>query len=269
MVRSRHPDLRLVSRAHGIDLYAERWKPAYIPMQEFALQSADAVFAISNHGAEYLRTSHPAVADRIHVSRLGVKDPGAVSASSEDGSLRILTCSRIQKVKRLDRAVAGIAEFARQRPAVAVEWTHFGDGALRDTVRAATERELPASVQWSLRGEIPNAEVLEHYRRYPVDLLLNVSWSEGVPVSMMEAQSFGVPVVGTAVGGVPEIVDHETGVLLSPDPTPAEIAAALSSFVGDGAHMGVLRAKSRARWAARYDAAKNFGRFVDAIQSIG
>ena len=268
ILRPRHSDMLLVSRAHGIDLYADRWDPAYIPMQEFALRAADAVFAISTHGAEYLRARYPAVADRVHVARLGVRDPGTAAAPSEDGTLRILTCSRIEEVKRLHRAVAGIAEFARQHPAVAVEWVHFGDGALRDALGATAERELPASVRWSLRGEIPNSEVLEHYRQSPVDVLLNVSWSEGVPVTMMEAQSFGVPVIGTAVGGVPEIVDGGTGVLLSPDPAPEEIASALSLFVGKGPTVRTLRASSRARWEARYSAAHNFPLFVETIRSV-
>lgn len=268
MVRPRHTDMLLVSRAHGIDLYADRWDPEYIPMQEFAVQSTDAVFAVSEHGCEYLRANYPAVANRVHVARLGVSDPGAVSAGSEDGVLRILTCSRIQEVKRLDRAVAGIAEFARRCPSIAVEWTHFGDGALRDALRAAAKRELPPSVRWSLRGEVANSEVLEHYQKHPVDVLLNVSWSEGVPVSMMEAQSFGVPVIGTAVGGVPEIVDSETGVLLSPDPAPEEIASALSRFTGHEPTVRALRDRSRARWERRYSAANNFPRFVDTIQSV-
>ncbi len=268
-VRHRHPDLPLVSRAHRFDLYAEAHDPAYIPLQRFSLQSADAVFAVSTHGCEYLRSRHPAAADKVHVARLGVRDPGTRAARSEDGILRILTCSRIEEVKRLDLAVKGIAAFARQQPGVVVEWIHFGDGQLRDSVRAAAERELPPSVEWSLRGETPNVEVLDHYRRNPVDVLLNVSWSEGLPVSMMEAQSFGVPVIGTAVGGVPEIVDGEAGVLLSPNPTPTDIAAALSRFLSDGSAVHALREKSRAHWEARYSAATNFRRFVRTIQSLG
>ncbi|MDQ4077235.1 MAG: glycosyltransferase, partial [Chloroflexota bacterium] len=269
MVRHRHPEMLIVSRAHGFDLYAERWEPPYIPMQRSALESADAVFAVSAHGCDYLRTRHPVAADRVHVARLGVRDPGTVAARSEDGILRILTCSRIEEVKRLDLAIKGIAEFARQHPDLAVDWTHFGSGQLRESVRAAAERELPTSVKWSFRGETPNEEVLDHYRRSPVDLLLNVSWSEGVPVSMMEAQSFGVPVIGTAVGGVPEIVDSENGVLLSPDPAPTEIASALSVFLSNRSMVHALRDRSRARWESRYSAAPNFRRFVETIQSIG
>ena len=269
MVRRRNRAVRLVSRAHGFDLYAERYDPPYMPLQRFALAATDATFAVSVHGREYLRSTHSDLADKIHVARLGVRDPGTVAAQSEQGTLRILTCSRIEEVKRLDLAVEGIAAAARQHPRLAIDWTHFGDGSERESVRAAAQRLLPASVTWSLRGELPNSVVLEHYRRNPVDVFLNVSWSEGVPVSMMEAQSFGVPVIGTAVGGVPEIVDDETGVLLSPDPTPAEIASALSLFLSDASVVRALREASRARWQARYSAAANFGQFVKTVQSLG
>ena len=50
-----------------------------------------------------------------------------------------------------------------------------------------------------------------------VDLFLNVSESEGVPISAMEAIASGVPVMATNVGGTPEIIDNEVGYLLDKD----------------------------------------------------
>ena len=45
----------------------------------------------------------------------------------------------------------------------------------------------------------------------PVDLFLTVSANEGIPVSIMEAQSFGIPVIATDVGGISEIVNNVNG----------------------------------------------------------
>ena len=50
-----------------------------------------------------------------------------------------------------------------------------------------------------------------------IDALINVSESEGLPFSMMEAISFGIPVIGTNVGGVKEIINNDTGILLEKD----------------------------------------------------
>ena len=46
------------------------------------------------------------------------------------------------------------------------------------------------------------------------DLFVNMSLSEGIPVSIMEAISFGIPIIATNVGGNAEIVNDETGVLI-------------------------------------------------------
>src|SRR5690606_20070336 len=153
-------------------------------------------------------------AGQVDVARLGTAHPEGESRPSSDGVLRVLTCSRLEEVKRPELMVRALAAFAARWPEQRVEWTHFGSGVLMETVSTMACELLPESVQWSLPGEMPNARVREHYLRSPVDLLLSTSSSEGVPVSMMEAQSFGVPVVATAVGGVPEIIGHDTGVLV-------------------------------------------------------
>lgn len=268
-LRRRHPGMRIVSRAHGYDVYPERHRPPYIPLQAHALSAADVTFAVSSHGCRRLRDMHAHAAGRIEVSRLGVRDPGARSRRSSDGTLRLLTCSRIEEVKRLDRAVAAIASLARRRPELSIDWTHFGDGSLATTIRALAHRTLPGTVRWVFHGDVPNARVLAHYREQPVDVVLNTSASEGVPVSLMEAQSFGVPIVAPAVGGIPEIVDDRCGVLLAADPSPEQIACALDRFTRSGSELDRLRDGSVDSWRSRYDADANFNRFVETIRSLG
>lgn len=53
------------------------------------------------------------------------------------------------------------------------------------------------------------------YSEHPVDVFINLSTNEGVPVSIMEAISFDIPIVATDVGGTSEIVTDETGILVS------------------------------------------------------
>ena len=76
---------------------------------------------------------------------------------------------------------------------------------------------LGGDVTWELAGQLDHREVLSFYERHHVDALLSLSLSEGLPVSMMEAQSYGIPIVACAVHGVPEIVNERTGILLPPD----------------------------------------------------
>jgi glycosyltransferase involved in cell wall biosynthesis len=66
-----------------------------------------------------------------------------------------------------------------------------------------------------LAGHVDNSNVLNFYKENYVNLFINLSESEGLPVSMMEAISYGIPIIACKVCGIPEIVINEkTGLLL-------------------------------------------------------
>ena len=58
---------------------------------------------------------------------------------------------------------------------------------------------------------------MNYYNTYEIDLFVNLSTIEGVPVSIMEAQSSGIPVLATDVGSSKEIVDDDNGFLIPKD----------------------------------------------------
>ena len=67
-------------------------------------------------------------------------------------------------------------------------------------------------------GNVNNNQVIDFYRTNPPHVFINVSSSEGVPVSIMEAISFGIPIIATDVGGNPEIcIENYNGFLLNKD----------------------------------------------------
>ena len=99
-------------------------------------------------------------------------------------------------------------------------------------------------------GNIPNERLLNYYRDSYYDIFLNVSTSEGLPVSIMEAMSFGIPCIATDVGGTKEIVDHTiNGVLLHEDSSPERIKDAILSIANMTEDMyGLLREHARKKW---------------------
>ncbi len=105
----------------------------------------------------------------------------------------------------------------------------------------------------------------DFYATQPVSAFLSLSKFEGIPVSMMEAQSFGVPIVGPAVGGVPELVPAEAGVLLPPEASIAAIGDALVDVLDSDRFDAD---KVRAVFATRFDAAANYSAFADALLSL-
>lgn len=258
-----------VARAHRFDLYEEHVDPPYIPLQRYTVEGLDRVFCVSGDGVRYLTEKYPDLADRLALRRLGVPDPGTSASPSSDGVFRIVSCSTLNPVKRVPLLVAALGELARRRPDEKIRWDHFGDGPERTRVEEAAAGLPGARVEWCLHGHLPNREVLAWYGSRPVDVFVNVSSSEGVPVSIMEAQSFGVPVVATAVGGTPEIVEKETGAPLPPDPAPGEVARALETFLPGSRGVSEAREGAKERWRRSYDASRNYARFARELRGLG
>jgi len=262
------PSVRLVSRAHGFDLYAERHQPAYIPLRPATLRVLDRLFLVSEAGRSYLIARWPEMTPRCEVARLGVRDPGVEAPVRTDDVFRVVTCSSMVAVKRLELLVDGLAVLATLAPASRIEWHHLGDGPLRAALEAHAQRRLPDHVQRVFHGHLLNRDVIGFYRSQPVDVFVNVSSSEGLPVAIMEAQSCGLPVVATAVGGTPEIVNAGNGTLLSANPTAAEVARALRGFMTATPGVRAQRAASKHAWRTLCDAEHNYTQFAAQLMAV-
>jgi glycosyltransferase involved in cell wall biosynthesis len=253
---------RAVARAHHFDLYDERWETGAVPFRAFTLASLDRVFPISEHGLRYLSQRHPRACRKLLLSRLGVASPppAALRCEGRHGGLPVVvSCARLVPFKRVERIPRILA-----RIGTPLRWIHFGDGPSRHEVERAAA-ELPARVSWRLAGRVDHSQVLDYYRTNRVDLLISVSASEGLPVSMMEAISFGIPLLATAVGGVPEIVTSSTGTLVQPEDSAEVIAAAARRLLSGN---GPPASEIRAYFESRFDAERNLGEFADLLHEL-
>ncbi|MBS1581570.1 MAG: glycosyltransferase [Bacteroidetes bacterium] len=259
LLRTRDPRIRFITRAHGFDLFEDRHKDGWIPFRQLQLEHLDRLFCVSQAGLDHLTARHPEHAGRFELSRLGTKDRGLAPWAPSD-VLRLVSCAHIFPLKRVDflaEALRGIT-----RP---VEWIHFGDGPERAGLEKALEG-LPPHVRATLHGSIPNEELLAWYRRNPVDLFVHTSVSEGgVPVSMQEAASFGIPLLAIDAGGVREIVNDRTGTLLPFDASIDALRAALEAHASSRFATTAGRADVRACWNEGFRADVNFHRFCDRL----
>ncbi len=252
-----------VSRTHRVDLY-EDIQGGYLPLREYLLTALNAVCPISVDGVDYLaqRYGHP---EKLKLFYLGTGDEGTSPYSGRTEPFRIVSCAFLSPVKRvplLARALALVDD-------AGIEWVHFGDGSERAAVEAEIKK-LPPNVKCILRGNTPHEDILRYYRETPVHLFVNVSSSEGVPVSIMEAASFGIPVLATDVGGTGEIVRGGlSGRLVPPEVTERALADEIGSFVRmDSAAYEALREGARRHWEESFCAETNFKRFYDRLQAL-
>ena len=262
------PEIRVITRAHGYDLYEERYDFAYWPCRSTALSLMDRVFSASDAGLRYLQIRYPQFKERYQTALLGVMPSGFLSQPSQDGKLRIVSCSRLVPVKRVGLLLEAVSAAARIRPDLRFIWHHIGNGDTREALYEHANKTFLENAIAIFSSYIDRQNLFEFYRQTSVDVFVNVSESEGTPVTAMEAISCGIPILATAVGGNVEIATKQNGWLLSPNPTPEEIAAALI-----GIHDNVLDTQKKRKgsfdvWQEKYNAERNFQEFAVLLKQV-
>ena len=253
-----------VSRAHGYDLYQYTNKLNYLPMRTFLAENTEMIFPCSISGETYLKELLPQYCDKIKHSYLGSYDNG-INKCSE--CFHIVTCSHTVEVKRLDKFIDGLAGLRSSN--AKIKWTHIGDGDLQDKIKTLAADKLDF-IDFSFLGRLDNRAVMEFYKNNSVSLFVNVSKSEGLPVSIMEAISFGIPVLATDVGGTSEIVfDCFNGKLLPKDFTVKEFVDSVLFFynMNESDYME-YRKNARSFWQDNFDAEKNYTEFSKMLANL-
>ena len=195
--------VKCITRAHRYDLYSWANRQNYIPDREYLLKNLDMILPCSKDGEEYLHNLYPKYKTKIKASYLGSKDNGVQSFEIKQKRIELISCSNIIPVKRVMSICKAVKKLRDLN--IDVRWTHIGEGKDRNQIEKYCKRnQLSGFV--NLIGRLSHREVIENYRRHHYDLFINVSESEGIPQAIMEAISFGIPVIATNVGGNKEIV---------------------------------------------------------------
>lgn len=261
LLTKENPQIKLVVRSHGGDLYNERQQYGGVAFRKSVYEASASLLFISEHGRHYAATQYPEFSSKMKVFRLGVEDLEMGPILSFPRRFLVVSCSGVIPLKRLSLIAAVLGESS-----LPICWVHFGGensaiNALKSSL-PETRREL--QIEW--KGKVKNAEVQSFYASQHVDLLINLSSSEGIPVSMMEAISFGIPLFANAVGGIPEILNPETGILIPEGLEVKEIAARLDLFLRSGkTRNSGFREGVRSFWNQNYSAEHNHGQVLDHL----
>jgi colanic acid/amylovoran biosynthesis glycosyltransferase len=255
------------SKAHAIDLYHEEWSlvesnTLNVPLyKKFKSDLIDEIFPISAHGERYLKREFAGISTKIFY--LGAEEfPPSTSINSSE-LFTLVTCSNIDLRKRVYRL--GEALSLINRP---VKWVHFGGGSddMEQMVKDAIKSPL---VELELKGQAPNSEIRQFYASNRVDLFVNLSKAEGVPVAIMEAIAHGIPVLATDVFGTPEVaVQDVSGKLIPSDFTNEKLAESIIWFLEHPKEVDALRVGARKLFEERFDAHKNHAEFANYLVSL-
>lgn len=273
MHRRRFPQIKIVARTHGYELYDERelyGKQFFKPQTDEGLTRL--IFAAQSAREYYLSRYGLAGGEKYPLYRLGVPARGVTGESRragyrEGGEFLLLSCSG-GFVKRIDRIIDGLAAVTSAK----VRWVHIGGGEELEKMRKLAAEKLGGrdNIQYEFTGKMPNTEVVEYYRTQYVGCLITTTQSEGgSPVAVQEALSFGVPVIATAVGELQRMVDGN-GVLLSADPTAQETARAIEKMAqcyGTDAYFQMCE-RSLAIFEENFNAGRNFSAAAEELWRV-
>ncbi len=201
-----------------------------------SINKAATIVAVSEKSAQALREVC-GVTQPIEVVYYMVPDPvesGWVAdawSGKTDGTMRITTPARLYITKGLTYLLEAIVRVKASHPSV--QFRVYGDGPLREELLAYAE-QLGLDGKQIFVGSFTSREELTHIMAQ-TDIFVMSSILEGLPIALLEAMSYGRPVVVTPVGGIPEAIeDGVTGLLCNPR-DPECLAQKICTLIEDPA----------------------------------
>lgn len=269
--KSKHRPI-VVSRVHGKDLFNEREVLAHrLPYRKYINSKIDVILFACKQAKDYYQGTFTYDSDiaRKEVAYIGTSDQTSyINQYYRGETFRIVSCSNAIPLKRVELIIYALSV---AKLTMEVEWIHFGGGSSLPFLKKLAKQRLDnnCKIKYCFMGFTNNSDIISYYRANQVDCFVTTSSTEGgVPVSIQEALSFGIPIIGTAVGGVSESIDHN-GILLPPNPSEEEIANAFIAMMDMPKESYLLmRERSLEIWRERFDSRKNAERFLKRLEAI-
>jgi N-acetyl-alpha-D-glucosaminyl L-malate synthase BshA len=261
--------LRTMTTLHGTDITLVGMMPSYYEITRFSIEKSDAVTAVSEflrrETVREFRIEHPieVIHNFVDTDHFRPQEHSSARARlAPNGEFVLMHVSNFRKVKNLPVIIHTLH---RVRQHVPVRLALVGDGPEREsTERLAVELGVADAVDF-LGDQEYISELLA-----AADVFLLPSQHESFGLSALEAMSCGVPVVGSRIGGLPEVIAHEeTGFLCEPNDIECMTAIvlgllkddALRRRIGQAARDRAVSEFNRDRVVAQYLA--SYQRLVD------
>jgi len=267
--RIRNPQVYATVRAHGWDVYMSRHDDSYLPLRTYVLKSINRLRFVSKSGFKYyLEQFDSSLVSNCSIDYLGTPDLTPLFWS-KTSTLKLLSIAYLSPVKQLNFIADALGMLPKD---LNVVWTHIGGGSDEhvEKFKVHVNNALDSNplISFDYRGSLSKNHLHALLSSEEFDLFLNSSSSEGIPVSMMEALSVGIPILAPDVGGIAEIVNNDTGILLPTNFTPKEITKALQDWIllDENSQLD-FRFRARLFWEENFRAQSNYSKFTVRIKN--
>lgn len=249
-----------IVRMHGGDFYLER-NNGYLPLRKEIYHAADLLLPISKDIQKILITNYKISADKIYMNYLGVSNSAtSCSLNCNNEILRFVSCSNVYGLKRVHLILDILSAI---NSGVAIEWHHFGDGLAMNSLKDYINKNDKPNISITLHGHLTQKQMMEVYQNNYYDWFINVSEYEGLPVSIMEGFSYGIPAIATNVGGTSEIVNKKNGVLIQKNFNIEDLVSTIQSITKK--EYFLKRSNAYETWSNSFKAETNYGKLINQI----
>jgi glycosyltransferase involved in cell wall biosynthesis len=244
---------------HGLDRWSLRFPNQITAVsQAFARQLAAKglrreKIAVLHNSVEPVSVRRGSDAMQAAKARLGIRPADRV----------VLAIGRLSKEKAHTDLVGAMTHLLKQRPELRARLIILGEGPERARIEEAI-RSAGLQDAVKLLGHVN--DVTGYYEM--ADLMVISSLSEGSPNVLLEAMAAGVPVVTTAVGGIPEMVEDQEHALLVPPQDLGAMAHAIDVLLSDPDTADRLASAARDLAAARYSPEQRAQSLIDLYRSV-
>jgi glycosyltransferase involved in cell wall biosynthesis len=222
VLKAQSPNVKIIDVLHGDH-------GGYPEMSASFNANLDCTVVVSRYLKNYLVHQHRMRSDHVEVIHNGIDTKGVQQHRKGISRYRqrlgippnvfvVAYIGRFAAEKRPDRVLESFSGLRRMAPSSPMKLVMVGDGELRGALTdQASTLALDDDVHFT--GYIDDVPIL----LAEIDALVLTSETEGIPMVVLEAMALGVPVVATAVGGVPEIIEPgRSGLLVRDDEKAVE-----------------------------------------------
>lgn len=251
--------MNLITRIHGYDLYKDRTSFFWQSFQQFKANCARQIIFLTNKAQRYFQENYSIVSTKASVCALGTAKAPSIPSKENNSMFRIVSCSNVVPLKRLKLLVQSLALLSDLQ----IEWIHFGEGEQFKEVKSLA---MHCNINAHFYGHVSHQALYSFYSNNYIDVFVTVSSSEGLPVSIEEALAFGIPIIGTDVGGISEEIQGN-GILLSANPSAQDVADAIR-WIYNASDDEILRmrATSYDLWSTRYNIENSLKRLKEIVE---
>ncbi len=194
--------------------------------------------SVTKTGADQILEKYNLPVDKVAVIYNGIQ-PIDVTKVKKDGKIKVLTVANLKKIKG-HITLLQTAKLFKDRGNTSIQFVFLG----RDDMNGKLESQVEIlGVSDMIEFAGFHTDVKPWYQN--ADIFCLPSWSEGMPVSILEAMSAGLVVIATQVGGIPELIEHEHSGLLMPPGDPEKLYELIKRVIEDNRFVQYLTENAR------------------------